>query len=87
MEAFLTLQSLEKGGAISELHRQVPFQWDTVYQANGREYRKVEKYIADFTYIENSKLVVHDAKGCITRVYAHKKRVMKELFGIEIRET
>lgn len=86
MEAFLALQRAEKAGAIRHLKRQVPFVWEVVYRADGKEYVKKEKYIADFTYMEKNVLVVSDAKGVRTRVYLHKKRVMKELFGIEIRE-
>lgn len=86
MEAFLGLQRLEKAGAIRDLKLQVPFQWEVVYRANGKEYVKREKYIADFTYWEGDKFVVSDAKGCVTSVYSRKKRIMRELFGIEIRE-
>jgi hypothetical protein len=86
MEAFLALQRLEKAGVIRHLKRQVPFRWDVVYRANGKEYVKSEKYIADFTYMEGDKFVVADAKGAVTKTYTNKKRIMKELFGIEIRE-
>lgn len=87
MEAFLALQRLEKAGVISELRRQVPYKWDVVYRANGREYLKSEKYIADFTYLEDGELVVHDVKGARLQVYLRKRRIMKELFGIKIRES
>ena len=86
MEAFLGLQRLEKAGVIRDLQLQVPFQWEVVYRANGKEYVKKEKYIADFTYWEGDEFVVSDAKGFRTGVYKHKRRVMRELFGIEIRE-
>lgn len=86
MEAFLGLQRLEKAGVIRDLQLQVPFQWEIVYRANGKEYVKREKYIADFTYWEDDEFVVSDAKGCVTAVYSRKKRIMRELFGIEIRE-
>lgn len=86
MEAFLGLQRLEKAGAIRDLQCQVPFQWEVVYRANGKEYVKKEKYIADFTYWEGDEFVTADAKGFRTSVYKHKRRIMRELFGIEIRE-
>ena len=87
MEAFLALQRLEKAGVISELRRQVPYKWEVVCRANGREYLKSEKYIADFTYLEDGELVVHDVKGARLPAYVRKRRIMKELFDIEIRES
>ena len=86
MEAFLRLQMAEKAGAIRDLRLQVPFAWEVVYRANGKEYVKKEKYIADFTYTEGGDFKVADAKGCRTQVYVRKRRIMKELFGIEIVE-
>lgn len=86
MEAFLGLQRLEKAGVIRDLQLQVPFQWEVVYRANGKEYVKKEKYIADFTYWEGDEFVVSDAKGARLQTYLRKKRIMRELFGIEIRE-
>ena len=47
---------------------------------------KVCTYKADFRYIENGALVVEDAKGMKTPVYRLKKKLMKALYGIEIRE-
>ena len=43
-------------------------------------------YVADFTYIENDRLVVEDVKGVKTAVYRIKKKLMKACYGIEIRE-
>jgi hypothetical protein len=73
---------LEKAKAIQDLKLQVAFplirrsRW-------GREI----KYVADFTYYEDGVLVVEDTKGFRTDVYKLKKRLMGELYGIEIRET
>ena len=46
-------------------------------------------YQADFTYYEQGKLVVEDAKSPITKtpVYRLKKRMLAEKYGIEIKET
>ena len=47
-------------------------------------------YKADFVYYEDGKLVVEDVKSPITRknrVYAIKKRMVAELYNIEIRES
>ena len=91
MEAFLRLQQAEKAGAIRHLKRQVPFTWEIVYRANGKEYVKREKYVSDFTYVEKvgdvDTFVVLDVKGVRTAVYKRKKRIMLELYGIKIKET
>ena len=46
-------------------------------------------YKCDFTYYENGKLVVEDAKSPVTKtpVYRLKKRMLAEKYGIEIKET
>lgn len=90
MRAFLTLQMAEKAGAIRDLKMQVTFKWDTVYRANGQEYIQSPPfyYKADFTYtdVATGELVVVDVKGCKTPEYRRKKKIMRLLFGIEIRE-
>lgn len=90
MKAFLTLQTAEKAGAIRDLKMQVVFKWDTVYRANGHEYIQSPPfyYKADFTYtdVATGKFVVVDAKGCKTAEYKRKKKIMRALFGVEIRE-
>lgn len=44
-------------------------------------------YVADFTYWEDGSLVVEDAKGVRTDMYRWKKKLMKAVHGIEIKET
>lgn len=74
------LSLLEKAGKISELKRQVPFE----FIVKGH---KVCRYIADFTYVENGKPVVEDAKGFVTQVFRIKARLMQACFGIEVKLT
>ena len=47
------------------------------------------KYFADFVYIDarTGERIVEDCKGARTVVYKKKKRLMKKLYGIEIKET
>lgn len=45
------------------------------------------KYIADFVYFENGKKIVEDTKGFLTKEYKLKRKLMKAVHGIEIRET
>ncbi len=70
----------QQHGQIRGLQRQVPFP----FVVNGTE---VAEYIADWTYWEGDAFIVHDAKGRKTDVYKLKKRLLKALFGLEIRET
>lgn len=44
------------------------------------------KYIADFTYTENGKEIVEDAKGVRTKDYILKRKMMLYLHGIRIKE-
>lgn len=78
------LQLLQKAGRIRDLERQVVFD----LKVNGN---KVCKYIADFVYTEYEhgqwSPVVEDAKGWPTPVYKLKRKLMKAIYGIEIRES
>lgn len=79
---YLELKILEKAGAIKDLRRQVPY-----VLINKSRYGRAIKYVADFVYYEDNKLVVEDVKGVKTPVYKLKKRLMAERFGIEVKET
>jgi hypothetical protein len=43
-------------------------------------------YEADAVYVEGGVTVVSDSKGFLTRVYRLKKRLMKAIYAIEIKE-
>lgn len=50
---------------------------------------KVASYFSDFSYMENGELVVEDVKSTATRkiaVYRLKKKLMKSIYNIEIKE-
>lgn len=79
---YLELKILEKAGAIKDLRRQVPY-----VLINKSRYGRAIKYVADFVYYEDDKLVVEDVKGVRTPVYKLKKRLMAERFEIEVKET
>jgi len=67
---------------ISDLRLQVPYKLEI-------DNKLIETYIADFVYIDvfTRKEIVEDAKGCRTATYKRKKRWMKSIYGIEIKET
>ena len=82
------LKLLEKNGMISGLERQVSFELIPKQVENGRVVERAVKYIADFTYYENGKLVVEDVKSPATRtdVYKIKRKLMLHELGIRIKE-
>lgn len=77
---YIELRFKQKMGLISELKLQVPF--ELVIDGN-----LIEKYIADFTYIENGIFIVEDTKGKKLSDYRRKKKWMKNIYGIEIKES
>lgn len=99
---YFELKMLERAGKITELKRQVKFvlipsqyeESDEVYTKGPRKGLKkqgplIEKecaYYADFTYKENGKLVVEDAKGIRTKDYILKRKMILYFYGIRIRE-
>jgi hypothetical protein len=74
------LQLMERSGAISDLKRQVHY----LIEVNGWA---ICRYVADFTYLENGRLVVEDTKGVVTKDYKIKRSLMRACHGVEIRET
>ena len=79
---YVQLKMLEKNGIISNLSLQVPY---TLSEST--KYGRKIKYIADFVYEEDGKIIVEDVKGVKTPVYKLKKRLMAEKYGIVIKET
>ena len=75
------LKILALAGKIQDYQEQVPF--EIVPKYNGMP---AVRYIADFTFVENGRKVVADAKGMRTPVYKLKKRLLAQLHGIMIEE-
>ena len=67
---------------ISDLRLQVRYKLEI-------EGHRVETYVADFVYFDTAtqKEIVEDCKGFKTPAYRRKKKWMKKIFGIEIKET
>lgn len=96
---YYTLQTLEKAREISDLRMQVSFEllpaiYETVEKQLKTKTKLVEKcvqravhYVADFVYKDkNGNVVVEDSKGMKTKEYLLKKKMMRSLLGIEIKE-
>jgi hypothetical protein len=74
------LRLLERAGRIKGLMLQQPFRVEL-----NRVH--VFTYRADFVYFENGARVVEDVKGYATPLYRLKKRILKALYNVDIRET
>lgn len=81
-ERYGQLKILERAGEVRNLRLQVPFPLRVAGEL-------VCTYVADFAY-EDRRLgwteVVEDAKGVRTREYAIKRKLMRAVHGVEIRE-
>lgn len=82
------LKELQEAGGISNLKLQQHFQLQGTFKTpEGETVRGIE-YIADFTYMVGSTLVIEDVKSEITRknpVYTMKKKMMADK-GYHIQE-
>jgi hypothetical protein len=80
-ERYQALKVLLKAGEISDLRLQVPF--PIIVNKN-----KVCTYYADFVYfdISASEVIVEDVKGMKTPIYNLKKKLVKAIYNINIKE-
>ena len=74
------LKLMQQAGDISNLRLQPKY---CIHIEND----KICDYIADFAYIENRHHIVEDVKGIKTAVYRLKKKLLRAIYGIDIRET
>jgi hypothetical protein len=84
------LKLYEKGGLISDLRLQVPYELIPKLMINGKTERAI-KYVADFVYFDtvNKVEIVEDVKSIatMTDVFKLKYRLMKSVYNIEIKIT
>lgn len=88
------LVEMEKAGYISHLKRQIVF--ELLPKQELKEPRKgytttqhcelPVKYIADFAYMMDGKLIVEDTKGVKTPEYVIKRKLMLWIHGIQLKE-
>ena len=86
---YLELQMMLKGGLISDLRLQVPFELIPAQRdpQTGKTIERAVNYVADFVYRDDQgQLIVEDAKGFRTDVYKIKRKLMLWRHGIRIRE-
>jgi hypothetical protein len=82
------LKLYEKGGLITDLRLQVPYELIPKLVINGKTERAI-KYIADFVYFDTVHKVeiCEDVKGMITDVFKLKYRLMFQIHNIQIKIT
>lgn len=76
------LAMMQRAGIIDGLTRQVEF--ELIPKQSGE---RSCNYIADFVYTENGERIVEDCKGMKTPGYIIKRKLMKFLLGITVKET
>ena len=84
------LKLMQKQGLISDLQEQIKYELVPVqYELIGGKRKVAEhavKYIADFQYIQNGDTIVEDVKGMRTKEYIIKRKLMRHVHGITIKE-
>lgn len=82
------LRLLEKAGEITQLSRQTVFELIPNQLENGKVIERKVTYKADFTYWDHGHYVCEDVKSEATKtpVYRLKKKLMRYVHGIAIKE-
>jgi hypothetical protein len=84
---YVELKALQGAGHIRDLSLQPEFEIIPACVIAGKKCRAI-KYIADFSYVDHlGERVIEDVKGMKTREYQLKRRLMKVVHGIEVKET
>lgn len=73
-QRYLYLENLERLGLIKNLELQPKFQLLDSFERHGEKHRPL-RYIADFRYIENMKIIVEDVNGVATKDYLIKRKL------------
>lgn len=71
------LKILEKGNCVTDLKLQPKFELQTKFTNAKGEHIRAITYKADFSYIENGKIIVEDVKGVETKDFKLKKKLFE----------
>lgn len=82
---YCELKLLLKQGLIQNLEMQKKFLLIPTQKSLGKTL-SLAAYYADFVYTENGQQVIEDAKGMRTTEYILKKKMMKFILGLDIKE-
>lgn len=83
---YAKLRDMERAGEIQGLCLQMPFELVPSFECDGVKYRGM-RYVADFVYYRDGKVVVEDCKGFKTAEYKMKKKLMAYVNHINIKES
>lgn len=96
---YIILSALQRAGEISDLRMQVTYELlPAIYEMEEKQLKTKVKmvqrcaqravhYIADFVYKDKEgNEIVEDTKGMRTKEYLLKKKMMRALLGIQIKE-
>lgn len=83
---YAELKLMEKAGEISCLDLQTPFELIPAQLLSDGSTERSCTYVADFSYWQDGRFIVEDAKGKRTSEYIIKRKLMKQVHNIEIRE-
>lgn len=87
---YCELKILERAGYITQLKLQVPYELIPSQREGGKVVERKVKYVADFVYFdkERGQVIVEDVKSEATKteLYRVKKKLMRYVHGIEVRE-
>jgi hypothetical protein len=78
---YVQLKMMQKAGAILDLHVHPTFKLQPAYYSNSQR-KKIQAitYTADYSYLEDGKVVVEDVKGFKTAVFNLKRRMLEYLY-------
>ena len=85
---YLVLEDMQRKGEISGLQTQVPFVLVPPFQLNNIKYKGI-RYIADFVYKKDGRVIVEDVKPSAnfqTDTYKIKKKLMAYIHKLQIKE-
>ena len=89
-QRYAELQALASRNLIEDLRHQVPFELAPgVRFSNEKRAKPALRYVADFAYRLDGRLVVEDVKSAITAkaaAYRIKRHLMMAVHGIEVKE-
>ena len=85
-ERYLELKAMQQRGEISSLELQKVYILAESVIINGRK-KPALRYIADFVYLQDGKIIINDSKGMLTDVYKIKRHLMKSVHNIDILES
>lgn len=85
---YAELMLLQKAGAIRDLECHKRYRLIPTQRKDGKVVERPVDYVADFVYIDTATgaLVVEDTKGFKTKDYIIKRKLMLQVYGVQIRE-